>query len=67
MEASDKLIKLIKNNKIRIFDKNVKMDDNEEGAFIESIYDSVNNDEFVIISKIFLIELIPYQYHLLFI
>ena len=67
MEASDKLNKLIKNNKIRIFDKNVKMDDNEEGAFIESIYDSVNNDEFVIISKIFLIELIPYQYHLLFI
>jgi hypothetical protein len=67
MEASDRLNMLIKNNKIRTFDKNVKMEENEEGAFIESIYDSVNNDEFVIISKIFLISLIPYQYYLLFI
>ena len=64
MEASEKLNKHNKNNKIRIFDKNLKMDDNEEGAFIESIYDSVNNDEFVIISKIFLIELITFQYYL---
>jgi hypothetical protein len=55
MEAGDKLNNLMNNNQIIIFDKNLKVEDNEEGgAFIESVYDSVINEEFVIISKIFL-------------
>jgi len=44
--------------KILSFDKNIKVDESqvndESETLIESVYDSVNNDEFVIISKIHL-------------
>ena len=44
------------NNKILTFDKNIKIEESfgndESETIMESVYDSVNNDEFVIISKI---------------
>jgi hypothetical protein len=57
MDADNKLINSTENNcKIITCDKNFKLDNDngndEVGGFIESIYDSVNNDDFVILSKI---------------
>jgi hypothetical protein len=46
------------NRKILTYDKNIKIDESpandESETTIESVYDSVNNEEIVIISKILL-------------
>jgi hypothetical protein len=59
MDADNKLNKFNSPNenmsKIITYDKNFKLEndneDQESGGYIGCIFDSVNNDEFVIISK----------------